>query len=340
MEREAQKLLQENSQESVIGAVEPDSMPVSGAIRAALPLPAPDTLPAILHEAIDLLWLQSDPQRFGFSRGQFAEMLLQVGEKQNWGSAAETATDSARAAFLQLLRIDDLLLARACAAGNETAWDVFLNRYREILYRAAYAITREESIGRELADSLYADLYGLGEGPVRRSRLESFMGRGSLAGWLRSVLAQRFVDGYRKTRREESLDEEQAANVPDTAPAAVQIPTDAHLTLVSRTVSLVLGKMDADDRFLLASYYLDGRTLWQIAKLLAVHESTISRRLDRLTQKLRKSLLAELQKAGLNRRAAQEGLETDVRDLEVNVRKLLQAAQQSSFHKVRTETVR
>ena len=35
-----------------------------------------------------------------------------------------------------------------------------------------------------------------------------FTGRGSLEGWLRTVLAQEFVNRYRRTRRLVSLDEE------------------------------------------------------------------------------------------------------------------------------------
>ena len=58
--------------------------------------------------------------------------------------------------------MEELALARACAAGNEAAWDVFLVRYREKLYDAARSIAPNESVARELADSLYADLFGTG----------------------------------------------------------------------------------------------------------------------------------------------------------------------------------
>ena len=47
----------------------------------------------------------------------------------------------------------------------------------------------------------------------------------------------------------------------------------------------------AEDRFILASYYLDGRTLAEIARTLAVHESTISRKLDKLAKSLRKQIV-------------------------------------------------
>lgn len=329
--------MQENSEENAIGMLGRETIPAAAGIGAASEAPAK---PGALEEAVERLWLSGHAQNFGISRGQFGEILLQAGEAQKWGGAGSEAKTPVKAAFLEALKIEDLLLARACAAGNERAWEIFLDRYREMLYRAAYSIAREESAGRELADSLYADLYGMAENGVRRSRLDSFMGRGSLAGWLRTVLAQRHVDGYRRRRHEESLEEQElerlpGAAAPDPAPAAPQ-----QLRLLARAVSAVLSAMDAEERFLITSYYLDRRALWQIAKLLAVHESTISRRLDRLTGKLRKKLLNELQSLGLSHRAAQEALETDVRDIELNLRNLLQAAQQMSFEAERVQAGR
>ena len=72
-----------------------------------------------------------------------------------------------------------------------------------------HRFAKEASAARELADSIYADLYGttLRDG-VRVSKLASYTGRGSLEGWLRTVLAQEYVNRYRRGRRLISLDEE------------------------------------------------------------------------------------------------------------------------------------
>jgi RNA polymerase sigma-70 factor (ECF subfamily) len=53
---------------------------------------------------------------------------------------------------------------------------------------------------------------------------------------------------------------------------------------------------------------------------LGVHESTISRKLEKLTGELRKRIRKRLQVAGINSRRCDELLlELDVRDLNVNV---------------------
>ena len=64
--------------------------------------------------------------------------------------------------------------------------------------------------------------------------------------------------------------------------------------------------------------------------MLKVHESTISRRIDKLTKHLRKSILKSLGASGLDRRAAEELLEADVRDLAVNVSAHLRPASSST----------
>ena len=105
----------------------------------------------------------------------------------------------------------DLELARRCAAGEPAAWDHFVREYRPVLYRAADALDPNGG-ARGIADSLYAELYGLKTaGPERRSLLLLFSGRSSLATWLRAVLCQRFVDRLRAERRLQPLPAEDDA---------------------------------------------------------------------------------------------------------------------------------
>ena len=92
-----------------------------------------------------------------------------------------------------------------------------------------------------------------------------------------------------------------------------------------------MGKREAEDRFLLAAYYLDGQTLKQIAGVLGVHEATVSRKLRRAIEEIRKQVLRNLQSSGLSRRAAEEALGADPRDLDVNLKKLLQNSQTETF---------
>ncbi len=265
-----------------------------------------------------VLFERSDGAQFGLTAADFARMLQEVAQK--YLPAGASADDTRE--LLASLRVEELALARACAAGNERAWEIFLTRYREKLYGAAYTIAHEDATARELADSLYADLYGTATREGQRiSKLASYMGRGSLEGWLRTVLAQEYVNRYRRGRRLVSLDAETEAGR-HFAAAAADPPANVDSRLDAATGEALAG-LQAEDRFILAAYFLDQRTLAEIARMLRVHESTISRKVDRAVRAVRIGVRKALVAHGMSRRQADEALATDVRDLAVNVREKL-----------------
>src|SRR5580704_834637 len=160
--------------------------------------------PPGLESTVAELYQKSRGGDFGIGVEQFTYILGEISTRHLPGAAVAQV----RELYLSL-RVEELALARACAAGNERAWEVFLTRYREKLYEVAGYIAKESSAARELADSLYADLYGtsLRDGQ-RVSKLSSYTGRGSLEGWLRTVMAQEYVNRYRRTKKLVSLEEE------------------------------------------------------------------------------------------------------------------------------------
>jgi RNA polymerase sigma-70 factor (ECF subfamily) len=286
---------------------------------------------SVVNEMLAELHAKAGCERIGLTRESFSTILCEVGTKCGASSEAE-----ARSFFLSL-RVDELALARACAAGENSAWEIFLTRYREKLYLSALRIAREDSAARELADTLYADLYGTTTREGQRvSKLASYTGRGSLEGWLRTVLAQEYINRYRRTKRLVSLDEESEEGVQFRAPDPEPISTaDNRLT---RATDAVLAELPAEDRMVLGAYYLDGRTLAEIARMLGVHESTISRKLDKLAKSLRKQIVGALTKDGMSRRQAEEALEVDVRDLQVDIRRsLAQETASPAFSEKRVE---
>jgi RNA polymerase sigma-70 factor (ECF subfamily) len=318
--------------ESVAGMV---SAPAPGAgVRAsaagihALPPPLD---PALLTE----LWRASNAASWGLTSIDCAHILFDAATASNFGLPEnQSPTPQQQAAYFRALCLPDLALARACARGHESAWQHFVAVYRQPLIRAATAITGSDSLGRDLADQLYAELYGLtSRDGERRCPLASYRGRGSLMAWLRTTLAQRHVDHHRRTHREEPLDSLDSFDAP--APDPAPQPQSAQLSLLARAVASALEQQDSEVRFLLAAYYLDGQTMSVIARTLGVHEATVSRTLQRAAVNIRKQILRNLQQAGLSRRAAEESLGADPRDLDLNIdlnlKKLLQTSQSHAF---------
>lgn len=301
--------------------VMPQDGPSTAVSDPALPLPS------ISSGFLEELWRAAGGEDCGLTAGEFGTVLTAVGAKYNYGLPVGAEPDDTQpAVFFRSLHLSELALAHACARGCEQGWERFVSHYRAALVQAGTAIAGSAALGAELADSLYAELYGLRQVEGERSSpLASYSGRGSLAGWLRATLVQRFRDHLRRTRREAPLEDFDSA-IPET-PA----PGMAELNALAAAVAQALGALAAEDRFLLAAYYLDRQTLLEIARTLHVHEATISRRLKRVLAETRRQLLCHLVADGMSRAAAEEALGTDPRDLEINLRALLQTSQLPAF---------
>jgi RNA polymerase sigma-70 factor (ECF subfamily) len=184
------------------------------------------------------------------------------------------------------LHLADLALACACALGRDEAWDHFIREHRPVLYRSADALDPTGG-ARELADSLYGDLYGMADAAAdRRSLFRYFHGRSSLATWLRAVLAQRHVDALRSRRRIEPLPDDEGA-----IPAVATTPADPDRVLLGRLVErglrAAVDGLPTKDRLRLRSYYAVQLTLAQIGLITGEHEATVSRHLSRTRRQLR-----------------------------------------------------
>ena len=277
--------------------------------------------------SIDEFWQKACCESVDLRRDEFAGSLLAVGNRYNFGLAAGLSAGRAQIGnFLRGLQLQDLALAQACALGRDAAWREFMARYRAPLTRAATAMTGSDAAGEELADSLWPEMFGLSERDGQRvSPLAGYSGRGSLMGFLRATLAQRNVDRHRRTRRETVLPSKE---LPAAAAVASETGAVPHVCTALRET---LGTLDAEERFLLSAWFLDGRTLLEISKIIRVHEATVSRRMQRLTARLREELLGRLQSNGMSRVAAEEAMGVDPRDIDINLRSLLQASRSETF---------
>jgi RNA polymerase sigma-70 factor (ECF subfamily) len=285
--------------------------------------------PGHVPDATAALYERSGAAAYGMSAERFAAILDEVVHKYFLSGSAQYsaqrlphASAQQKADFCAGLRLEELALARACAAGNDRAWQDFISRYRQKLHGMALHITRDGAHAADLADSLFADLYGMNaREQVRKSKLLSYTGRGSLEGWLRTVMAQEFINRYRKQKRTVSLEEQTEEGIQFAA--ATPEPACTSDPRLEAATDEALAELSSEDRFTLASYYLDGRTLAEIAATLGLHESSVSRRLDRLATGLRKRILAALRMQGMSHAQAVEAMEADVRDIRLNLRSRL-----------------
>jgi RNA polymerase sigma factor (sigma-70 family) len=148
-----------------------------------------------------------------------------------------------------------------------------------------------------------AELHGLRarEDGKPAGKLAYYSGRGSLAGWLRAVVAQLAVDQHRKQSRlvqtEEDSDfdriiqqgeeENSWAGHGGTSNPELEISKKLASAEMQKALAKSIKQLPAEDRLLVKLYYFDGLRLREAGAVLGVHEATASRRLTRIHADLR-----------------------------------------------------
>ncbi|MGI8789009.1 MAG: hypothetical protein ACR2HG_14800 [Pyrinomonadaceae bacterium] len=237
--------------------------------------------------------------------------------------------------FLRQIQADDLFLALACANGNERAWWEFDQQHRAYLERVARHLARTDIDAQEVVDTVYVELYGTrvvdGE---RVSKFATYSGRGSLRGWLRTVIWHSLVDLHRASHDEVSLDEMTETvgeghahsnfaetNLGGEGEMIDRIAKDRYRKATLSAIENAFANLDNHEKLLLLYYHVENLKLREIARLVEnvesplrgwfqrksasreenpatrIHESTIMRWLEKSYAKILKMFRAELQTA-------------------------------------------
>jgi RNA polymerase sigma-70 factor (ECF subfamily) len=215
----------------------------------------------------------------------------------------ENASDQSIAGFIDELQADDLCLIVACELGDESAWRDLVERFTPTVRSAARSASSNEDGAQDLAQSIWAELYGL---RVRADgkpagKLAYYSGRGSLAGWLRAVVGQLAIDQHRKQSRtvqtEDDADFDRLAYGGDHGKelylaAGARNPEEAISDKLAgaemqSALARSIKELSDEDRLLVKLYYFDGLRLREAGSVLGVHEATASRRLTRIHGELR-----------------------------------------------------
>lgn len=208
------------------------------------------------------------------------------------------------AKFIDELQADDLCLIIACERGDENAWNDLVERFTTTVRSAARSASSNEDAAEDLAQSIWAELYGLRtrKDGAPASKLAYYSGRGSLAGWLRAVVGQLAVDTFRKQSRlvqtEEDTDLDRLAHDASLGEghavlAGIPTPEESMSNRfaqadMQQALNTAVQELAAEDRLLVKLYYFDNLRLREAGAVLGVHEATASRRLTRIQSDLRK----------------------------------------------------
>lgn len=271
---------------------------------------------------------------FGVDEDFFKSALKKTAQKYLFASSAEPPTINETKDFFNQIQVDDLFMALACANGNERAWWEFDQQHRAYLERVARHLAKTEIDAQEVIDTVYVELYGTrvvdGE---RVSKFATYSGRGSLRGWLRTVIWHSLIDLHRASHDEVSLDEmtenvgegSAHANFAETLSLGGEdemieyLAKERYRKATLTAIENAFSSLDAHEKLLLLYYHVENMKLREIARLVEneasplrgwfqrksatrekepssrIHESTIMRWLEKSYAKVLQIFRAELQ---------------------------------------------
>lgn len=279
--------------------------------------------------------------------------------------------------FLGELQVTDLYLALACARGNEHAWWDFDQGYRRYIERIARHLASIETDAEEVIDSVYVELYGTRVvSDVRQSKFATYSGRGTLKGWLRTVVWHAVIDMHRARHDEISIDDwsESGGETHDRpgwraealGGEGAMLDRIARERFQAATVAALdasFATLDDHEKLLLLYYHVENLKLREIARLVEepasplrrwfqrqskrrvnvpesrVHESTVMRWLEKVYGKILDRFRTQLvEKDGLTPAEIEMCVEMATQDLATeDVRRHLTDAQTTGLSKGQTE---
>jgi len=276
----------------------------------------------------------AEAPNFGVTRGQFAASIRQTIAKYLVRSSEGPLTIADIDEFFANLQNGDLFLALGCSAGNERAWWEFDQQHRAYMERVARHLASSDLDATEVVDSVYVELYGtrVVDGQ-RMSKFATYSGRGTLRGWLRTVIWHSIVDLHRAGHDEVSLDEMVESVGEGAAHSAFALESsgesaafddlvkERYRAVTVASLAKAFSSLDAHEKLLLAYYHVDGLKLREIARLAAepssplrewfqrrsqtrqtapaarIHESTVMRWLEKSYARVLSQFRAELKGA-------------------------------------------
>ncbi len=292
----------------------------------------------LLNDGVGRLLARAEDHRSLKSESLVPRVAAAV-EKYLLRDNANTPTEQI-SKFVDELQADDLCLIIACEQGDENAWNDLVERFTPTVRSAARSASSNEDAAEDLAQSIWAELYGLRTRKDGRSasKLAYYSGRGSLAGWLRAVVAQLAIDTYRKQSRlvqtEEDADLDRLAREAPFSDgqtviaAAIQNPEQMMSNRVAQSemhqaLTKSVQELAAEDRLLVKLYYFDNLRLREAGVILGVHEATASRRLTRIQTDLRKRVSEILIERGWTRAETEGSFAEVAQHLDTDLEALL-----------------
>lgn len=178
----------------------------------------------------------------------------------------------------------DLDLIRRVAANDAGALQVLFGRHNVRIYRFIARLVSSEAIAEELTNEVFIDVW---------RNAAKFEGRSAPTTWLYAIARNKAISSLRR-RRDEVLDEDMAAEIPDAGdtPEVAAQKTDKRSIIRS-----CLERLSAEHREVIDLVYYHEKSVREVSEITDTPEATVKTRMFYA----RKALSALLLEAGVER---------------------------------------
>lgn len=241
----------------------------------------------------------------GIALEDFAAHLNSIIAKQ----LAVNPSQGAAFKFARSLNLEDLYLTCACAHNSSSAWSRLAALYDRHIDNVAHAVCLTHQEARELASSLLAHLFFRDR--AGRSRIASYEGRGSIRTWLATIIKHQVIN-QRHLKSSEAVPLDSLRNTPSSTGASeleAALVRGKYREAIIDSFKAAAEQLGERERLVLVLRFEDEMAATEIAQLLGVHPSQITRTVKLAQVKFRTTVLARLgTHHGLGREAMEECL--------------------------------
>ncbi len=180
---------------------------------------------------------------------------------------------------------EDIQLIKAVLNGNQPAFQRLVERYQHFVFTIALRILKTREEAEEAAQDVFIKVY---------KTLGNFEKKSKFSTWLYTVTYRTAIDIARKKQLlTDSIDDDQSfLQVEDTERTPVQELQQSDL---QQQLQAAIQKLKPDDAALITLYYLNEKSVREIADITGLTETNIKTKLHRTREMLREYLNEQLQ---------------------------------------------
>jgi RNA polymerase sigma-70 factor (ECF subfamily) len=170
-------------------------------------------------------------------------------------------------------------LVRRCQGGDRDAFRLLVERYQGRVFSIAHTLVRSRADVEDIAQQVFTKVF---------FRIRDFDFRAALITWIYKITINECYNHLRKHRSQRLLcvsdmTETEVRHLENTR---TPDPSPQRRAELGQMVSLLLGKVSAEERLLLLMKEVEGYSIEDLSRLFACNENTVKVKLFRARRKL------------------------------------------------------